>query len=80
MASRSQAAADAIGSVRAEGLDPGRAGPILAAWARGALTDHQLQDVSRLMLHNRALTVSELIARVSRSDNPGSPAAGVPPS
>jgi hypothetical protein len=38
-ATRADAAADAIASVRAEGLDSGRAEPLLASWARGELTD-----------------------------------------
>lgn len=50
------AAADALGSVRAEGLDLGRAEPILAAGARGELTDAQLEQVGRRLLHERELT------------------------
>jgi hypothetical protein len=48
-ATRVQAAADALGSVRAEGLDPGRAEPLLTAWARGELSDAQLEE-ARLRL------------------------------
>ena len=43
-ATRPEAAANAIASVRAEGLDPGRAETLLAAWARGELTDEQLEQ------------------------------------
>ncbi|MGH2890624.1 MAG: antitoxin VbhA family protein [Solirubrobacteraceae bacterium] len=42
---RAGAAADALGSVGAEGFDPGQAEPILAAWARGELTDAQLEQL-----------------------------------
>jgi hypothetical protein len=66
---RQQAAADASGSVRAEGLDPGRAEPVLVAWARGEVTDEQLAEVSRLMLKNLDLTAFELIAAVKTSDS-----------
>jgi hypothetical protein len=41
---RSDAAASALGSVRAEGLDPSTAEADLAAWARGDLTDQELVD------------------------------------
>lgn len=63
---RAQAAADALGSVRAEGLDPGRAEPILAAWASGELTDEQLEQVSQMMLHDPQLEVEELLGRVKQ--------------
>jgi hypothetical protein len=59
--SRADAAADAIASVRAEGLHPGPAEPLLAAWARSELTGSQL-DVARLkLLSDRLLTVAELL-------------------
>lgn len=64
---RAEAAADALGSVRAEGLDPGRAEPILAAWACGELTHPQLEQLSRRLLHERELTAAELLASVRRS-------------
>lgn len=59
---RADAAADALASVRAEGLDPGRAEALLAAWVRGELTDTQLEQASVKLLHDRALTVEELLA------------------
>lgn len=58
---RGEAAADAIASVRAEGLDPGRAEPLLSAWARGELTDEQLNELSLRLLHDRELTAEELL-------------------
>jgi hypothetical protein len=64
---RAEAAAAALGSVRAEGLDPGRAEPILAPWARGELTHPQLEQLSRRLLHERELTAAELLASVRRS-------------
>lgn len=46
--SRRQAVADALGSVRAEGLEPGpRAEALLDRWARGELTDAQLADARK---------------------------------
>jgi hypothetical protein len=60
---RAEAAADALASVRAEGLDPGRAQPLLAAWARGELTDAQLEQARLTLLNDRSLTVEELLAR-----------------
>ena len=68
---RAQAAADAIGSVRAEGLDPGRAESLLAAWARGELTDEQLEQASRELLRDRSLSVEELLADVRREPDSG---------
>jgi hypothetical protein len=59
---RAQAAADAIGSVRAEGLDPGRAEPLLAAWARGELTDEQLEQARLRLLRDRSLSAEKLLA------------------
>jgi hypothetical protein len=58
---RAKAAANAIASVRAEGLDPGRAEPLLAAWARGELTDEQLEQARLKLLNDRSLTVAELL-------------------
>jgi len=60
-ATRAEAAANAVGSVRAEGLDPGRAEPLLAAWARGELTDEQLDVLSLRLMHDPALTAEELL-------------------
>lgn len=60
-ATRPEAAANAIASVRAEGLDPGRAEPLLSAWARGELTDEQLNELSLRLLHDRELTAEELL-------------------
>ena len=60
---RAQAAADAIASVRAEGLDPGRAELLLAAWTRGEVTDEQLEQLSLRLMRDRDLTVDELLAR-----------------
>jgi hypothetical protein len=64
---RGEAAADALGSVRAEGLDPGRAEPILAAGAREALTDAQLEQLGRRLQHERELTAAALLASVRRA-------------
>lgn len=77
---RAKAAADALGSARAEGLDPDRAEPVLAAWARGELTDEHLEEIRQLMLRNRELTASELIAQVRRGDAPGATDASAKPS
>ncbi len=41
---RGQAAANALASVRAEGLDPGVAEPLLARWASEEITDAQLDE------------------------------------
>lgn len=41
---RRHAAASALGSVRAEGLDPSSAERDLAAWTRGEITSQQLVD------------------------------------
>jgi hypothetical protein len=60
---RAEAAADAVASVRAEGLDPGRAEPLLAAWARGELTDAQLEQARLKLLNDGSLTVEELLSR-----------------
>lgn len=61
-APRAQAVADAIGSVRAEGLDPGRAEPLLAAWARGELSDEQLEQARLQLLRDRSLSAEKLLA------------------
>ncbi len=46
--SRRQATADALGSVRAEGLEPGpRAEALLDRWARGELSDAQLVEARK---------------------------------
>jgi hypothetical protein len=62
LATRAEAAADAIASVRAEGLDPGRAEPLLSAWARGELTDEQLEQARLKLLSDHSLTVEELLS------------------
>jgi hypothetical protein len=59
---RTQAAADAIASVRAEGLDPSRAEMLLAAWARGELTDRELEEARIRLLSDHSLTVEEVLA------------------
>ncbi len=41
---RERAAANALASVRAEGLDPGVAEPLLERWAREEITDAQLDE------------------------------------
>jgi hypothetical protein len=41
---REQAAANALASVRAEGLDPRVAEPLLERWARGEISDEQLNE------------------------------------
>jgi hypothetical protein len=41
---RRDAAASALGSVRAEGLDPSTAEADLAAWASGDITDQEMVD------------------------------------
>ena len=61
-APRAKAAADAVGSVRAEGLDPGRAEPLLAAWARGELSDEQLEQARLQLLRDRSLSAEKLLA------------------
>ena len=47
MMTRAQAAENALASVRAEGLDPGVAEALLRRWARGELSDAQLDDAAR---------------------------------
>jgi hypothetical protein len=60
--SRSRAAAAAIASLRAEGLEPARAEPLLQAWARGELTDEQLEQASKRLLDDRDLDVAQLLS------------------
>jgi hypothetical protein len=60
-ATRAEAAANAIASVRAEGLDPGRAEALLSAWARDELTDEQLEQARLTLLSDHSLTVQELL-------------------
>lgn len=59
---RAHAVADALGSVRAEGLDPGRAEQLLSAWADGELTDERLEPARLRLLNDSSLTVDELLA------------------
>jgi hypothetical protein len=59
---RAQAAEDALASVRAEGLDPGRAEQLLSAWAANELTDEQLERARLQLLNDSSLTVDELLA------------------
>jgi hypothetical protein len=47
MTTLAQAAENALASVRAEGLDPGVAEALLRRWARGELSDAQLDDAAR---------------------------------
>ena len=60
---RAQAAADAVASVRAEGLDPAEAEVLLAAWARGDLSDEQLEEARLMLLTEPSVTASELLSR-----------------
>jgi hypothetical protein len=60
---RAQAAADAIASVRAEGLDPTEAEVLLGAWSRGELSDEQLEEARLRLLNEPSLTARELISR-----------------
>jgi hypothetical protein len=46
-AQRERAAANALASVRAEGLDPSTAEPILEAWARGEIDTDQMIAATR---------------------------------
>jgi len=54
--SRERAAANALASVRAEGLDPHIAEPLLDRWARGELTDKQLDEGVRRIVAGEPLT------------------------
>jgi hypothetical protein len=60
---RAQAAADAIASARAEGLEPIDAEVLLAAWAEGDLSDSQLEEARLRLLNEPSLTATELLAR-----------------
>jgi hypothetical protein len=60
---RAQAAADAIASARAEGLEPIDAEVLLAAWAKGDLTDSQLEEARLRLLNEPSLTATELLSR-----------------
>jgi hypothetical protein len=54
--SRKQAAANALASVRAEGLDPAVAEPLLDRWAREEITDAQLDEGARRIAAGEPLT------------------------
>jgi hypothetical protein len=58
MTTRAQAAENAVASVRAEGLDPGVAEALLRRWARGELSDAQLDDAARQISTGEILTQS----------------------
>ena len=53
---RERAAANALASVRAEGLDPGLAEPLLARWASEEITDAQLDEGIRRIAARESLT------------------------
>jgi hypothetical protein len=55
-ASRKRAAANALASVRAEGLDPGIAEPLLNRWAREELSDKQLDEGALRIVAGEPLT------------------------
>lgn len=63
LVTRAQAAADAIASVRAEGLDPAVAEVLLAAWTRGDISDEQLEEARLRLLNEPSLTAGELLSR-----------------
>jgi hypothetical protein len=54
--SRKQAAANALASVRAEGLDPHIAEPLLDRWASEEITDAQLDEGARRIAAGESLT------------------------
>jgi hypothetical protein len=54
--SRKRAAANALASVRAEGLDPHVAEPLLDRWARREITDAQLDEGARRIAAGESLT------------------------
>ena len=54
--SREQAAANALASVRAEGLDPGIAEPLLDRWANEEITDAQLDEGALAIAAGEPLT------------------------
>ena len=60
---RAQAAAAAVASVRAEGLDPAEAEVLLAAWSRGDISDEQLEEARLALLTEPSVTASELLSR-----------------
>jgi len=60
---RAQAAADAVASVRAEGLDPAEAEVLLSAWSRGDISDEQLEEARLRLLDEPSLTAGELLSR-----------------
>ena len=53
--SRKRAAANALASVRAEGLDPHVAEPLLDRWAREEITDAQLDEGARRIAAGESL-------------------------
>ena len=56
MTTRVQAAENALASVRAENLDPGVAEALLHRWARGELSDAQLDDAARQISTGKPLS------------------------
>jgi len=60
---RERAAANALASVRVEGLDPGVAEPLLERWAREEITDAQLDEGIRRIAAREPLT--DLLGSVS---------------
>jgi hypothetical protein len=54
--SRKRAAANALASVRAEGLDPHVAEPLLDRWAREEITDAQLDEGALRIAAGESLT------------------------
>jgi hypothetical protein len=61
---RKQAAENALASVRAEGLDPGVAEPLLGRWVCGEVSDAQLDDAARRIGAGESL--DELLTPVRR--------------
>jgi Antitoxin VbhA len=55
MTTREQAAANALASVRLEGLDPGRAEHVLNLWARGEITDDQLEQIKQRTIAGQSI-------------------------
>lgn len=64
---RAQAAENALASVRAEGLDPGVAEALLCRWARGELSDAQLDDAARRISTASAWCVSGFVPPLGHS-------------
>lgn len=62
MTTRLQAAENALASVRAEGLDPGVAEQLLDGWARGEISDAQLDEAARRI--GAGETLGELLVPV----------------